>query len=284
MPLSAVVGGRMVIGPLLDDAQWSRLKGAQVTLAPCGHKGFPRVSRLGTRHFVHERDCGTHRPESAEHLHVKAVVAGIAATCGWQVATEAPGPGFVADVLARRGGSQIAFEVQWSRQVLQEYRRRQETYREAGVRAVWLVRSIPTGHRAGPDLPLFLLEDWMEQTARCVVSGRRAPLGTVVRGLLGGRCRWRDTVPGGGCTVELLELLCPVCGTRRVVEEAVWASGRCTCGLPVLSPRVPGFVEPTRCCGYWGPSLILGRRSRQRSSADDVQAGHWCLSAESGPR
>ena len=81
--------------PLMDDGAWSRLRGRSILLQPCGHPA-PTVSRLGTRHFVHERDCGSHAPESQEHLHLKAVVARAVAQAGWSAATEVPGEGFIA--------------------------------------------------------------------------------------------------------------------------------------------------------------------------------------------
>jgi hypothetical protein len=279
MPLTAVSHGRALVGPLLDDAEWAQLKGSSVTLHPCGHRGFPRVSPLGTRHFVHDRECGSHRPESAEHLRVKAGVARAAAAAGWDVATEVPGPGYIADVLAGAGSASVAFEVQRSRQVLHEYRRRQSTYARAGVRCVWLARTTPAGHRAGPDLPLFLVRDW-EAEPRCCVAGRWLDLDILVKGLLHGRCTWRERVPVESTTLEVLSLLCPVCGARREVEVARWEAGRCPCGLPVMRQgRAVSGAGSRRCCGYWGPALILGDTSRRRAGRGEVPVGHWCLSA-----
>ncbi len=194
MPLTATVDGEQICAPLLDDRQWAALRGMSVVLQPCGHRGFTRVSSLGTRHFVHERDCDCHHGESAEHLHVKSLVARAVADCGWIAETEVPGPGFVADVLARRAEARVVFEVQRSRQVLHEYERRQATYATQGLRCVWLAGRIPAGHQAGAHLPLFLLSDWLQEPT-VVVAGSRLPLRRLVSALLAGTCRWRESVP-----------------------------------------------------------------------------------------
>lgn len=284
MPLSATVDGDLVCGPLLDESAWSRLRGRPILLQPCGHRGFTRVSKLGTRHFVHERDCDCHAPESSEHLHVKALVAQAVARVGWAAATEVPGPGFVADVLADSGDARVAFEVQKSRQVLREYERRQATYESAGVRCVWLVDHVPAGHQASAGLPLFKLADWLG-SPRAVVSGRTLPLAELVAALLAGTCRWRGTVTGHHVTVETITVLCPMCGVSREAEVSRWIHAGCHCGLPVISSSV---VDPLpargRCCGYWGPGLVLRRTTRSGRIERDVPAGHWCVSASAHRR
>lgn len=276
MPLSAIVDGELLCAPLVPDDDWQALRGSPVSLQPCGHRGFPRVSPLGTRHFVHERDSDCHQPESPEHLHLKAVVAAAVAASGWQPGTEVCGPGFVADVLARRDGVEVAVEVQRSRQVLHRYRERQATYARAGIRAVWLVKSIPAGHLAGPDLPLFLVTDWLA-AGRCVVMGRDVPVPDLVRALLSGACRWQPTVEARARSTERLRMVCPVCGQSREVAGQRWLEGTCRCGLPVVCPESRGSRPDGRCCGYWGPAVgVAVRRTRSRTGVE-MPAGHWCL-------
>lgn len=279
MPLSATVDGQSLCAPLLDERAWATLRGKAIVLQPCGHPAFPRVSRLGTRHFVHERDCGSHRPESAEHLYVKAAVASSVTEAGWSAATEVPGRGFVADVLARRGDMRVAFEVQKSRQVLREYERRQATYAAAGIRCVWLVAAVPAGYQAEERLPLFTVGDWLGDP-RAVVAGRTVGLSQLVDHLLAGSCRWREHVVCSSSTVEILRLLCPMCGNLRDVEVAHWLRGQCQCGLPVArQDRLAGDADRRACCGYWGPALALGRSAGSAATTEAVSAGHWCLSA-----
>lgn len=278
MPLSAVVEGRIVCAPLLDEEAWAMMRTGPVTLT-CGHPGFGRTSPLGTQHFVHVRDSGCGHAESAEHLHLKACVARSVAAAGWAACTEAPGPGFVADVLAARGSSRVAFEVQRSRQVLREYERRQARYAEAGIRCVWLVKDVPAGHESGPDLPLFTVSRWDDEP-EVVVSGRSMAVSELVPALLCGRCRWRPSVTSMRALRETMQFLCPMCGTRREVETARWLSGECPCGLPVLRlGHAAPLAERGSCCGYWGPGLAVGRHTRSRTQRDDIACGHWCLSA-----
>lgn len=279
MPLSASVDDEVVCGPLMTDPAWAAMRGRSIRLLPCGHPGFPRVSPLGTRHFVHARDSGCRHAESAEHLRLKAVIAQQVADVGWRARTEVPGPGFIADVLAEGPGATVAFEVQRSRQVLLEYERRQQVYAAAGVRCVWFAAHVPAGHQAGPHLPLFQVAQW-QGNPRCVVAGRSLTVTAMVRALLGGHCRWRDSVDGHTATFETLRQMCPVCGTARVRQVAGWTTGTCECGLPaVQSVRGDSWPQDARCCGYWGPSLLLGLEFTQVLATAPIAAGHWCLSA-----
>jgi hypothetical protein len=278
VPLSALVDGELVCAPLLPPQRWQQVRGRRVILQPCGHGGFARVSPLGTPHFVHERDSDCHARESPEHLHLKAVVARAVAAAGWEPWTEAPGDGFVADVLATRRDQKVAFEVQRSRQVLSKYRQRQQTYARSGVRAVWLVHSVPAGHLDGPDLPLFLVTDWL-QDPRCVVVGRPTAVADLVAALLEGRCRWQQSVPVHREGVEWLRIVCPLCGSERRVVVQRWLQGRCRCGVPavVTDPARPWTEQ--RCCGYWGPGLGVAVHRASRATSGEAVHGHWCLSA-----
>lgn len=278
MPLSAILEGELVCAPLLDDMRWRGIRGAAVTLT-CGHAGFPRTSPLGTHHFVHARGSDCDSGESPEHLHLKAVVAMAVAAAGWTAVTEAPGEGFIADVLAVQNDSQVALEIQRSRQTLREYERRQSRYETAGIRAVWLAKDLPTGHRAGPDLPLFLVSRW-EGLPHSVVCGRTIPVPDLIRALLTGKCRWRVSSQAHQEARETMRLLCPVCGHRREVETARWLTGRCSCGLPLVAlGQSPLLPERSACCGYWGPGLALGRKVQERVSQARIDSGHWCLSS-----
>lgn len=277
MPLSAVVDGQLVCAPLLDEQQWSALRGQTVSLQPCGHRGFGRVSPLGTQHFVHERDSGCEHSESAEHMHLKAVIARAAVNSGWQAGTEVAGEGFIADVLASREQQEIAFEVQRSKQVLRVYQERQERYLQAGIRAVWLARSVPSGYVCTPQVPLFIVTGWDAQP-QAVAAGRQVPVPDLVAALLTGKVHWRHEVQAVQQTSDIVRLLCPVCGTRRDVTVARWLQGRCRCGLPAAEHQAnPRWWEHAKCCGYWGPAVTLGRTTRTRPAEAPLPVGHWCV-------
>lgn len=283
MPLSALVDEELVCAPLLDEQQWAQLKGHPVLLQPCGHRGFGRVSPLGTQHFVHERDSGCEHSESPEHLHLKAVIARAASEAGWQAATEVTGDGFVADVMAVAQDRQVAFEVQRSKQILRDYQHRQERYRQAEIRSVWFAKSVPAGYVMNAQLPLFVVSAWGGDP-QVVVAGRMLPVTELVHSLLAGQVSWRDTVPVQQETSEVVRLMCPACGTRRDVDVSLWRQGRCVCLLPVLrqDPN-PTWWEKSRCCGYWGPAIMLGRASRTKPASDELEQGHWCVQAPAQP-
>jgi hypothetical protein len=279
MPLSALIEEELVCAPLLDEQRWQELKGHPVQLQPCGHRGFGRVSRLGTQHFVHERDSGCEHSESAEHLHLKAVIAMAANAAGWQAATEVPGEGFVADVMAIAEQRRVAFEVQRSKQILREYQHRQERYRRAEVRCVWFAKSVPAGYVANEQLPLFVVSGWNGEP-QVVVAGRIMPVTHMVGSLLAGQVSWRHTVAVQRETSEIVRLMCPACGTRRDVTVSRWRSGTCECQMPVLRQEPNAtWWEKGRCCGYWGPALIVGRGSRAQVTSDELELGHWCVRA-----
>jgi Competence protein CoiA-like family len=112
---------------------------------PCCHADVVlKRSKLGTRFFAHARagKCST-APESMEHLLAKEQIALSARRAGWLVAIERSGATptgvtWKADVLASKGGANsIAFEVQWSKQTIDETERRQRVYQESGIRALW---------------------------------------------------------------------------------------------------------------------------------------------------
>lgn len=152
MPLRCIDdAGMCVQSHFLDEHQWAALKAAHkkqrhLRMPCCNELAVLKTSRLGTQFFAHHRrgECTT-KPESAEHLLLKSLVAQAAVKCGWTVATEVrgqteQGEEWVADVLATRGKSRVALEIQWSRQTESETYARQARYKKSGVRGLWLFK------------------------------------------------------------------------------------------------------------------------------------------------
>ena len=166
MPLRAIVDGKNITTPFLSDEEWQELKSAvktqnmDVILPCCNQKGYLRTSSRGMPHFVHYRksDNCTSKPETWQHLKAKAEVVRACRAAGWDALTEASGDNWRADVLAIRNNIQIAFEIQWSPQTLEETEIRQQRYIDAGVRCCWLFRAPPRGFKARDDIPLFKIE------------------------------------------------------------------------------------------------------------------------------
>ncbi|MGR9076299.1 competence protein CoiA [Rhizobium leguminosarum] len=105
-----------------------------------------RKSHRGTPHFVHKAvgDCTT-APETEAHLRLKRIAIDVARRHGWDAKTEVAGASpsgeaWIADVLARKNNARVAIEIQWSSQTNDETMRRQERYRQSGIRCLWLLR------------------------------------------------------------------------------------------------------------------------------------------------
>lgn len=149
MPLRALLEGRELLAPLMSEEEWAELKKAlsheklNITLPCCNKPGFLRVSKLGTRHFVHSvkpdsAECNW-KPETAEHLLAKTEIVRACKKAGYDVSTEVTGPDWRADVLATKKSIKVAFEVQLSAQSDEETKERTERYKRDGVRACWLM-------------------------------------------------------------------------------------------------------------------------------------------------
>lgn len=160
MPLRCVDdAGSSIQSHLLDEHQWAALKASHAQKRhlrmPCCHElAVLKTSKLGTRFFAHyRRGLCTTKPESAEHLLLKSIVAQAIAKCGWTVETEVrgqtnEGEEWIADVLARKKNNRIAVEIQWSRQTDIDTYARQARYKQSGVRGLWLFkqRDFPTDY------------------------------------------------------------------------------------------------------------------------------------------
>lgn len=154
--------GRNIHSFDLTDDEWRTLtienkRARHLAMPCCVAQVTLKRSSLGTPFFAHKArgECAT-APESKEHLHLKWLAVDAARTYGWSAETEVggvtpSGEQWIADVLATKGRHKVAFEIQWSGQTNEETLRRQERYREAGIRGLWLLRQpgFPITH----DLP-----------------------------------------------------------------------------------------------------------------------------------
>ncbi len=197
MPLKALDGLNAIIAPLLADDDWANLcmdtrAGRRELLLPCCRtRCYARVSKLGTRHFVHKRGvhCET-RGETMQHLLAKEHAARGCRDAGYEVDTEVQGDDWIADVLATKDRTRIAFEVQWSSQTLTETEERQARYERHGVRGAWLFRKHPAGAAPRRDLPMFKLT-FPSRDAPFVED---MPLRLFTAALLGGKFKFCDKV------------------------------------------------------------------------------------------
>ncbi len=139
MPLRALRGDKNVCAFEYDHAGWLLLKGdyraSSLHMPCCRTPAVPKTSKLGNYFFAHARrgECKS-APESAEHIHLKTLIARAAAASGWTVSTEQPGATptgkrWIADVFCERRTGKIALEAQLSRLSPAEINARQSKLR-----------------------------------------------------------------------------------------------------------------------------------------------------------
>ena len=252
--MSAMVDGDRVVSSLLTEDEWAALKKdvrerRRAIQMPCGWPGQAKTSKLGTAHFAHKPGGdGCTAGESAEHLLAKAVIVNAILAAGWQAEPEARGEGWVADVMATRDGVRAAFEVQWTNQSLEEYRRRQQRYREAGIESIaWFARHTEHLPPADKSLPVFPLAVTADGVAAVQIEGRTLALSGVVERLLTRRLRHRDYYADqqpADAHVAGIAMDCYRCKERFGVwyVTAIKVRGRCG-GEGTRGRSVPMFPE-----------------------------------------
>ncbi|NOH44469.1 hypothetical protein F0259_11685 [Vibrio cyclitrophicus] len=202
MPLRAVIDGVHVQAFDLDSQGWLQLKQNYknfcLVMDCCGHKAIPKTSKLGTQYFAHARRGGCNRaPETVEHLKLKTIIAQAASRAGWSVTTEfkgstPSGEAWVADVYCEKGQSQIVFEIQWSYQTFDEYKRRTRKYMESGInRCAWLYRASKNRDNQLPEskeVPCFAIsvEDDDFKIMKFALE-----VGTFVEGMFDRKLKWQ---------------------------------------------------------------------------------------------
>lgn len=289
MPLLAMIDGVRTVSSLMTVEEWGALKTdvrskrRRVEL-PCGSAGHAKTSRLGTQYFAHNAggdSCSA--GEGAEHLLAKSIIIQAARAAGWDAEPEYRGDGWVADVMATKGGSRVAFEVQWSPQTPEDFTLRQERYAEHGVRGAWFARKTTGLSLRDRNLPAFRFEvngDQVDVTIEGVVMA----LSEVITRLLSSRIQFRDYLANGGpAETDLAFHLtrCYRCHKGYVVWNVLHTvvTGLCGASLPTATaPRSmwsqtrpeadPAVVETARSIAVergWTPAR-LGLRHTQTSS------------------
>lgn len=155
----------------LSADEWRRLERKNretrhLRMPCCSSLVVLKRSNHGTQFFAHKaRGTCTTAPESEAHLQLKRMAVDAARANGWKADTEVAGASpsgapWKADVLATKGKHKVAVEIQWSGQTNDETLRRQQRYREAGVRGLWLLHQpgFPITH----DLPAACIGGGLE--------------------------------------------------------------------------------------------------------------------------
>ncbi len=200
MPLRAFINEIETISIDLDNARWNELKklvksqSSVVRLPCCNQNGYLRTSSAGLKHFVHSKsqnNCDW-KPESAEHLKSKIEIIEACKESGWNAIPEYSEENWRADVLATNGTTRIAFEVQWSKQTLEETKFRQERYKNSGVRGCWFFKTAPKEMRdydennlkASKEIPAFKIFKDTNSNIQAHLNHEQLTLNSLVKKLL----------------------------------------------------------------------------------------------------
>jgi hypothetical protein len=117
----------------------------------------------------------------------------------------------VADVLATKGKTRVAFEVQWSRQTWEETDKRHTAYAKAGIRVMWLFKQ--WSHPLSKEIPAFRIvpndsnsfQVWVwrdgHQYEKVSAPSQAVELHQFIAGALSAQLKW---MPAIGLTVPVI--------------------------------------------------------------------------------
>ncbi|AZO72166.1 MAG: hypothetical protein E5V92_02770 [Mesorhizobium sp.] len=167
MPLRCLgAEGESILAFDLNREEWAALRkgnaqSRHLRMPCCTSHAVMKVSSRGQQFFAHQpHGICTTAPETEQHLLLKSLAVEAARKAGWTASTEVrgfspTGEEWTADVLAEKGDHRVAVEIQWSPQSLDETMRRQERYRQSGVRGLWLLRRL--GFPISKELPAVVV-------------------------------------------------------------------------------------------------------------------------------
>ena len=153
MPFKALCNGEPVISLDFSASAWreekQRRKAGDAAYS-CPHCGEPMAlatSQRGRPYFKHypKNDCPNSTPKSSEHERLQVAVYQRCRELGWATDIESRGPGgaWTADVLAAKGETTYAFEVQLAPISGEALEDRSKKYRCSGIVPVWLLKKFP---------------------------------------------------------------------------------------------------------------------------------------------
>lgn len=205
MPLRALLDGTTIFAFEQTEESWAALKNSpekkRLSMPCCGERAIAKISPLGNYFFAHSRKAEhcCSKPESKEHIFLKGVIAKAAKSANWDVTTEHIGSSpdgnkWIADVFCKKN-TQVAFEVQLSKQTLKEFSLRQDRYKNSGVRTAWFVsESVATSirHPQSKELPIFTVGNYAKAQSVPIAFSFNIPLDEFVQALLSGSVTWKE--------------------------------------------------------------------------------------------
>lgn len=230
MPFFCMSESKTIYAEDLSPSEWQDLKlysksdNYDYAMPCCGSKAIPAAgTNIRRPHFKHPQGCSCHNEawgdydgikrirrrkkqlEDRRHEKIKDIIFDVAQKAGWCAEKEAPGCSrenisWRADVLVKKGEKLLAFEVQTSPQAYAEYRRRQEIYKDSGVKCIWI--SWVTPEFSDEDTPVFELSyvgsiyvvdfpDFFEAASiKAPQENRGLPLGDFIYSILNLEIPW----------------------------------------------------------------------------------------------
>lgn len=222
MPLRATLNNKELFSFKVPMSQWETLKKSSsrksIKLPCCDTRAIVKTSSLGTQFFAHHqkpKDCIS-KPESIEHLRLKALVAAAAELVGWEVTTEfigvsSNGEKWIADVYCTKGRVKVALEIQLSQQTESELDFRHERYCESGVRDAWLMKDNVyknSGYSDINHIPRFCIKNF-EDDKTPLMSDFELTVEQFVKHLLLGDLKWKEDV--GEEIIYFMDSICWKC-------------------------------------------------------------------------
>ena len=238
MPLRAVDSETNISVSSIDisPSEWSMLstensKRAHLRMPCCSAQVVLKRSRRGLQFFAHKAiGACISGPETEAHRTLKELAVRVAREHGFQAETEIrgrtpTGEEWIADVLASRGTAQIAVEIQWSAQTIDDTRRRQERYKQSGVRCLWLLRlaEVPAEY----DTPAVRIEGSPELGFQAVVptgsEAQRMSVEKFLAAAFSGRLRYGVPVGDQGrLAISVGDIDCWKCGAETQILTSVY--------------------------------------------------------------
>ena len=243
MPLKCLYEGEPILSVAMTRDDFEILRREQdrrshLRFACCDARVGLRVSKTGLQHFYH---FGEHGPcrfagEGDAHLGLKYAAMLAARAAGWEADCEVfsmPGePRWVADVLATRGKARIAIEAQLANVAWGEIVARQQRYRDAGIRGLWLLGQ--ENYPVSKDVPAFQVRSDEDGCWHVLISPPKDPHNVCVQKYRG---HWAtlETFINAALTGNLVwspvRVLDRVDAIIRATPEI-----RCQCGERLLLP------------------------------------------------
>lgn len=264
MPLRAVIAGKSLHAVALSPRDWLSLRRqlrenrSLGRLPCCGAHVVAKTSKLGTQFFAHyaKSECDA-SAETEAHLGAKRALYEGCLDAGWDAFTEAIGPdgAWRADVLASRQQTQVAFEIQWSRQSAERTLERQRGFEVHQVRCCWLFRRLPFAWPTR-QVPAFQLIESSDIGSPSVILGPGTrSLREFARLMLEGRVKFCTRVRVGLAEVRcrIRRDRCPRCSAIVHLVDASPPPLLSVCGLSLEDTSDFGRIQ--RLYARWGGEL-----------------------------